>query len=237
MAPRSLAWMRRLAVVLLVVGGSVALVGCDPRPFFYFLQPYGPTIPAPGPDLKGKKVVVLTHATSGSQTEFPGLERDLQREFVANLRNKGKKITVVDPEKVATWMEGHPQWTDPTDAARDFEADVVIFLELETFQIQAPGDLNILQGTSKVHIQVFELASPKNSKGKPIYDQPKESRSIYDDYQESTFPIRGPVPMDSGVGRAAFKTKFIQVIGSECSWHFVEHSTDDIIQDVKFNQR
>ena len=237
MAPRSLAWMRRLAVLLLVVGGSVALVGCDPRPFFYFLQPYGPTIPAPGPDLKGKKVVVLTHATSGSQAEFPGLERDLQREFVANLRNKGKKITVVDPEKVATWMEGHPKWTDPTDAARDFEADVVIFLELETFQIQAPGDLNILQGTSKVHIQVFELTLPKNSKGKPIYDQPKESRSIYDDYQESTFPIRGPVPMDSGVGRAAFKNKFIQVIGSECSWHFVEHSTDDIIQDVKFNQR
>jgi hypothetical protein len=237
MAPRSLAWMRRLAVLLLVVGGSVALVGCDPRPFFYFLQPYGPTIPAPGPDLKGKKVVVLTHATSGSQTEFPGLERDLQREFVANLTKKGKKITVVDPEKVATWVEGHPKWTDPTDAARDFEADVVIFLELETFQIQAPGDLNILQGTSKVHIQAFELTSPKNSKGKPIYDQPKESHSIYDDYQESTFPIRGPVPMDSGVGRAAFKNKFIQVIGSECSWHFVEHSTDDIIQDVKFNQR
>ena len=237
MAPRSLVWMRRLGVLLLLVGGSVALVGCDPRPLFYFLQPYSPTIPAPGPDLKGKKVVVLTHATSGSQVEFPGLERDLQREFVENLKKKGRKITVVDPEKVATWVEGHPKWTDPADAARDFEADVVIFLELEMFQIQAPGDLNVLQGTSKVHIQVFELTLPKNSKGRPIYDQPKESHSIYDDYQESTFPIRGPVPMDSGVGRAAFKSKFIQVIGSECSWHFVEHSTDEIIQDVKFNQR
>ncbi len=237
MTPRSLAWMRRLAVLALLVGGSVALVGCDPRPLFYFLQPYGPTIPAPGPDLKGKKVVVLTHATSGSQAEFPTLERDLQREFVASLKKKARKITVVDPEKVATWVEGHPKWTDPADAARDFEADVVIFLELEMFQIQAPGDLNVLQGTSKVHIQVFELTPPKNSKGKPIHDQPKESHSIYDDYQESTFPIRGPVPMDSGVGRAAFKNKFIQVVGSECSWHFVEHSTDDIIQDVKFNQR
>jgi hypothetical protein len=237
MTPRTLARLRHVAASILLVGSSVALVGCDPRPFFYFLQPFEPTIPAPGPDLRSKKVVVLTHATSGSQAEFPGLERDLNREFVANLKKKVKKITLVDAEKVATWVEGHPKWTDPADAARDFEADVVIFLEMEQFQVQAPGDLNVLQGSAKVHIQAFELSPPKNSKGKAIHDQPKESHSIYDDYQESTFPIRGPVPMDSGVGRAAFKNKFVQVVGSECSWHFVEHSPDDVIQDVKFNQR
>ena len=119
---------------------------------------------------------MLTHATAGTQAEFPGLERDLNREFVANLKKKAKKITVVEPDKVATWVEGHPKWTDPADAARDFEADIVIFLEIEQFQIQAPGDLNVLQGSAKVHIQAFELAPPKNSKGKPIKDQPKESQ-------------------------------------------------------------
>jgi len=236
MTLRTLARMRHAAALILLVGSSVALVGCDPRAAFYFLQPNSPTIAAPGPNLQGKKVVVLTHATAGSQAEFPALERDLNREFVSRIK-KVKKITVVDPEKVRTWVEGHPQWTDPADAARDFEADIVIFLELEQFRVQAPGDLNVLQGSAKVHIQALELTPPKNSKGKPILDQPKESNSIYDDYQESTFPIRGPIPMDSGVGRAAFKNKFIQVVGSECSWHFVEHSPDDMIQDVKFNQR
>jgi hypothetical protein len=237
MAPRTLARMRRIAAMIVMFGGMIALVGCDPRPFFYFLQPFEPTIPPPGPDLKGKKVVVLTHCTAGTQAEFPGLERDLNREFVSNLKKKVKKITVVDPDKVVTWVEGHPKWTDPADAARDFEADVVIFLEMEQFQTQAPGDLNVLQGSAKVHIQAFELAPPKNSKGRPIHDQPKESKSIYDDYQESTFPIRGPIPMDSGVGKAAFKSKFLQVVAAESSWHFVEHSQDDVIQDVKFNQR
>ena len=43
--------------------------------------------------------------------------------------------------------------------------------------------------------------------------------------------------MDSGVGKGAFKTKFVQVVASECSWHFVEPAPDDVIQDVKFNQR
>jgi hypothetical protein len=229
--------MRQIALTIVACGSMIALVGCDPRPLFYFLQPFEPTIAPPGPSLQKKKVVVLTHATAGTQAEFPGLERDLAREFVANLRKKVKKITVVDPDKVATWAEGHPKWTDPADAARDFEADVVIFLELEQFQTQAPGDLNVLQGSAKVHIQAFELTFPKNSKGRPIHDQPKESKAIYDDYQESAFPIRGPVPMDSGVGKAAFKTKFLQVVAAEASWHFVEHSQDDVIQDVKFNLR
>jgi len=231
--------MRQLAVSVLLAGGLVALVGCDPRPFFYFLQPNEPTIDAPGPSLKGKKVVVLTHATAGSQAEFPTLERDLNREFVGFVKKKTlkTKTVLVDPEKVATWVEAHPKWTDPGDAAKDFEADIVIFLELEQFQIQNPGDLNVLQGTAKVHIMAHEMTYPKNSKDKPIKDQPKEPHSIYDDYQEVTFPIRGPIPMDTGVGRAAFKTKFMQVVANECSWHFVEHAPDDMIQDVKFNQR
>jgi hypothetical protein len=226
-----------MAASVLVVGGLVALVGCDPRPLFYFLQPFEPMIEPPGPSMQGKKVVVLTHATSGSQAEFPGLERDLNRQFVKNLKEKTKKITVVDPDKVGTWMSGHPHWTDPSDAARDFEADVAIFLEIEQFQIQAPGDLNVFQGSAKVHIQAVELAYPTNSKGKPIKDQAKESKVIYDDYQETTFPVRGPVPMDSGVGRSAFKNKFLQEVSNECSWHFVEHSQEEVVQEVRFNSR
>lgn len=237
MPPRIQVKMRRLAATAVLAVGLVALVGCDPRPIFYFLQPFEPTIPAPGPSLKNKKVVILAHATAGSQGEFPGLERDLTREFVMQIRKKGKKVTVVEPDKVANWVEDHPKWTDPSDAARDFEADVVIFLELEQFQVQAPGDLNVLQGSAKVHIQAFELDYPRNSKNKPIKDKPKESRPIYDDYQETTFPIRGPVPVDSGIGRAAFKNRLVQVVASEVSWHFVEHSQDEVIQDVKFNQR
>jgi hypothetical protein len=228
--------MRRAAVLATALVGITALTGCDPRPLFYFLQPFEPTIPAPGPSLKGKKVVVLTHVTSTTQAQFPGLERDIARQFSNNLK-KIKKITVVEQEKVATWVSGHPQWTDPADAARDFEADFVIFLEIEQFQIQAPGDLNVLQGSAKVHIQGFELAYPTNSKGKELKDQPKESHERYDDYQETTFPIRGPVPMDSGIGQAAFKNKLLQVVANECSWHFVEHAQEDVVQDVRFNQR
>lgn len=236
MTPQMMTRMRRLAAALVAMSLLTTLTGCDPRTLIYFLQPYEPTIPAPGPSLKNKKVVVLSAADAATLGRFPGLERDLARQFTNNLK-KNKKITTVETEKVANWLEAHPDWSDPAEAARDFEADVVIVLEVEQFQTRHPGSLNVLEGSSKVHIRAFELAHPKNSKGKPITDQPKESEEIYDDYQETTFPIRGPIPMDSGVGESTFKNKLLQVVADECSWHFIEHSQGDIIQDVRFNGR
>src|SRR5262245_2163529 len=152
MTPRSIASVTwRLAVVALLAGASLfAVSGCDPRPLAYFLQPFEPMIEPPCKEVsfQGKKVVVLCHATANTMREFSTLDRDLCREVSAILRLKVKKITVVDPDKVATWVEAHPNWTDPADVARDFDADVVLFLEVEQFQLQAPGDLNMLHGES-----------------------------------------------------------------------------------------
>ena len=132
--------------------------------------------------------MILCNVTSSALAEFPSLERDIPRELASVFARRVKKITVVDPDKVATWVEAHPHWTDPADAARDFNADIAIFLEVEQFQIQSPGDLNMVHGESKVHIQVFEMEYPKNSKDKPIKDQPKEAHNIYDEYAETHLP-------------------------------------------------
>jgi hypothetical protein len=238
MTPRSVGLVR-IAAVFLVAGASlIAISGCDPRALAYFLQPFSPTIPPPAgaPSLIDKKVVILCNATSGSLAEFPSLERDLTREFAANIKKKVKKITVVDPDKVAVWVEAHPRWTDPADAARDFDADIVIFLEVEQFQIQSPGDLNMVHGDSKVHIQAFEMRYPTNSRDKPIKDQPKEAHNVYDDYAETSFPNRGPLPIDTGTSRGAFKNKFMRIVAAEASWHFVEHAEDDSIQDSRIEK-
>ena len=202
-----------------------------------------PTIPPPknAPDLTGKKVVVLTHSPRGSRTILPSIdcEREFGRVFARNLRENVEKIEVVSPEKVVDWMEAHPDWIFPDDAARAFEADMVIFMEIEQADSRPQGeyDLNFLQGTSKTHIQAIELAYPTNSRGKPMKDQPKEASTVYDNYQDSLFPIRGPLPIDTGVSRGAFKKKFISVAAAECSWHFIEHAQDDMIQDTKINDR
>ena len=138
MTPRPHARTRRaVALLALAAAGLLSLTGCDPRTLIYFLQPFEPTISAPGPSLKGKKVVVLTHAASGAGTEFQAIDRELAKELVSLFRKNVKKIEVVDPEKVAAWADEHPTWTDPSEVARAFEADIVIFLEIEAFQVQS----------------------------------------------------------------------------------------------------
>jgi hypothetical protein len=217
--------------------GLLSLAGCDPRTLLFFLQPNGPTVAAPGPALQGKKVVIVAHAVGSAMTEFQALDRDVSREVISILREKVKKIDIVDPEKVSTWVEAHPSWTDPAELAKAFQADIVVFLEIETFQVQHPNDLNVYQGTAKTHIRVTEMVHPKNSRGKPITDQPKEAKELYDNYCDTEFPLRGPIPMDSGVSRGAFKNKFLKIVATEICWHFIDHAPDDAIQDVKFNNR
>jgi hypothetical protein len=229
---------RAAAAVLILAAGLVAVAGCDPRPFMYFLQPFEPMVEPPFKGtLEKKKIVVLTHAVSGTQNDFLSIDRDLAREFSKILREKVKKIDLVNQDKVWDWVEGHPNWTDPADAARAFEADLVIFLEIESFQIQDPHSPGLLEGTARTHMQAVELVYPKNSKGKELHDQPKEPEVVYDDYRDTTFPTRGPIQEGSGVSRGAFKTKFLQVVAAEVSWHFVEHSPEDDIQDARINNR
>lgn len=236
MAPRSLAKPRvRLALVALLAGGLLLpLSGCDPRTTLYFLQPFDPTI-APDCDtsFQGKKVVILCRAVADSMGEYSSLERDLSRELAFIFRKKIKKVTVVNPDKVATWVDAHPKETDPAEIARDFDADIVVYLEVEQFQVQHPGDLNMLHGEARVHIKAYEMDYPKNSKDKPIKDQPKEAHEIYDSVSEPSFPDRGPIPIDTGSSKGKFRITFVKILAKDISWHFIEHAPDDSIQDSR----
>jgi hypothetical protein len=239
MTPRLLANVHvRLAMAAVLAGGILAAIsGCDPRTLAYFLQPFEPMVPPPcDTSLQGKKVVVLVQVASNSMGEYSSLDRDLSREFTSILKKKIKKITIVDPDKVMTWKEAHPKWTAPAEIATDFNADVVLFLEVEQFQIQSPGDLNMLHGESKVHIQGYEMEYPKNSKDRPIKDQPKEPVSFWDDYVETKFPDRGPIPIDTGASRSKFRIKFVKIVAKEISWQFIEHAEDDSIQDSRIER-
>ncbi|WP_435017088.1 hypothetical protein TA3x_004679 [Tundrisphaera sp. TA3] len=213
----------------------MSLPGCDPRTLLYFLQPFEPTIPAPGPSLKGKKVVVLTHVNPGAGVDYQALDRELTREFIIALRKKTKKIDVVEPDRVNAWVEAHPTWTDPSEAAKAFEADYAILFDVSHFQTEDPRSPDLMEGTSNIHIQVWEMAYPKNTKGKELKDQEKEGSKVYEEQADTTFPVRGPVSRDTGVSPSSFRIKFLKLVGTELTWHFVDHAPGDDIQDVKFN--
>lgn len=92
-----------------------------------------------------------------------------------------------------------------------------------------------MEGNSNIHIQVWEIAHPKNSKGHEIKSQPKESTKTYEEQADTTFPVRGPIPRDTGITPSSFRIKFLKLVAVELSWHFIDHEPGDDIQDVKFN--
>ena len=97
--------------------------------------------------------------------------------------------------------------------------------------------MNVLQASARVHIQAIELKYPTNSRGRALTDQPKEEETVYDDYMETTFPKRGPMPLDSGVSKSKFKKQFLRVVAVECSWHFAPHAPEDAIGDANTTGR
>ena len=225
----------RLSVVLMTLTLVVAgLAGCDPRMAMFFLQPFDPMIDPLGPDLKGKTVVVLPHASLSTLGDSPTIDRDLARELSLILRDQGKRITVIPTAKVNTWLESHPDWTDPAEIGRDLGADAVILIEIDQFQYQDPSSPGMLHGNSRIHLQVTELATPAKGEEEEAIDG-KVSRVIYDEYAATTFPERGPVPADSRVTPMAFRSKFLKQVAQELSWHFVRHEAGDRIQDTRFN--
>jgi hypothetical protein len=237
MTPRPLARTRRAALLLGAAGlGLAALVGCDPREAMYFLQPFTPKIAAPVPSMKGKKVVVLTYAAPGTLSDAPTLDRDLTTRLVKALRENVKKIDVVAPDKVSAWAQAHPTTTDPAEAARAFEADVVIALEITAFEIQNPSSPGLFEGKSSIHVKVTELAHPKDSRGRPMTDRPKESNVLYDEDCESNYPVTGSIPASADVTRSGFRNKFLGIVSGDLSRLFLDHEAGDDIQDTRFGQ-
>lgn len=224
---------RAVAAAALGLAMLSLATGCDPRALAYFLQPFEPKVEPPGPSLKGKKVVILTHATTGTRGDFPDLEADLAKGLGRALAAEVKKIEVVPHAKVKVWADGHPNYTDPAAAGLDFDADAVVFLEVEGMEIDNPSSPGLFQGLSRIHVKVFELTTPTDEKGKPIPGRDKEILVTYDQVLESTFPrTQGAMPISATVNRTAFRRKFLEVVLSELSWQFIPHANADTIQDT-----
>jgi hypothetical protein len=227
----------RRSLVLGTLGlGTVALAaGCDPRALAYFLQPFEPTIDAPGPSLKGKKVVILCHATTGTMSDFPDLEDDLAKGLGRTLAGSVKKIELVPHQKVKVWVDGHPGYTDPSDAGRDFEADCVVFLEVEAIQLEDYRSPGLFQGASRIHVKVFDLIEPTDDKGKPIPGRDREIVVSHDEVVETSFPrTQGAMPVSATVNRSAFRKKFLEIVIAELAWQFIPRASGDMIQDTSF---
>lgn len=234
--PRSLARTLRPLAGAAVAAGALAVAGCNPQTFF-FLQPTNPTIAREHKelDLRGKRVVILTHAAADVLLNSPAIDLEIAQRLGAILRDKVRKIDLVEIDKVRSWAEDHPSWTDPAEAAEKFEADVVIYLEFDRFSLEDWRSPGLFEGRSNVQIKVTEMAFPTDDRGHPNKAKPREPREVFTDTKETAYPKhQGGMPPSNEVSRSAFRAKFIKEVVKEISGCFVDREMGDDIQDTKF---
>ncbi|MBX6313169.1 MAG: hypothetical protein IRY99_09685 [Isosphaeraceae bacterium] len=236
MTPRPLARTRR-AALFACAAGLLALAGCDPRQALYFLQPFESKIRADCPtSLKGKRVVIVANITPGVGGDFVSIDQALTTELVKILRKHVRKLEIVDPEKVRTWVQNKPSWSDPAELAEAFEADVVIWMEVRQFETQNPSSPDLLRGQSKVHVVVTEMKPPTDERGRPLKDRPRMAEKVYENDCETTFPVTGHQIPEPGSSADSFKKKFLELVATEISWSFIDHAPGDDIQDTRSRQ-
>ena len=96
--------------------------------------------------LKGKRVVILARCAPGMQSDFATIDREITNKLVKILKENTKDIDIVNTEKVRDWLRSKPSLTDPAEAAKAFDADMVISLEIQQFQVQSPILVDMYHG-------------------------------------------------------------------------------------------
>lgn len=214
-----------------VLAGVTALlvsnVGCDLGSIMYFLGPE-PKIEAELRQLAKPKEeeparVVILASTSKLVTDRELFQVD--RELAANLARhlieqaayNEESITVIHPNKVEEFKNTHPDWKDmdPAEIGRNFKADYVISLEINSIRLFVPrSNGQLLQGQIHVHVALVDVNRP---------DAPPQRRDFHADY-----PKTSPLMNEDASSAMQFRPLFLDIAGKKLAWFFSAHPRKDL---------
>lgn len=216
----------------LAAGVLGTCAGCDLASLVYFLAPDA-TRPAEMKQLAAEedkkksppKVIILTYMALETRREFIYADRQLAEQLSRNLteladRNK-EKIDIVPVRKVEDFKNMNPKWREMelSQIGREFKADHVIYLEINSLTMYEPGSANQLyRGRAQITVSLIDVSKPDESPLQKVY--------------AATFPgeARGPMPAD--MHPTQFRAMFVEYLARKLSWYFsrVPHRDSHIME-------
>lgn len=169
---------------------------------------------------KEVKVLILAYAPLEVRPEFLRVDRELSlllaRELKEGFEYNKEKVKVIPPQKVDEYKLQNPDWhtRDLDGIGADFEADYVIYLELDSISLYKKGSNNTLyQGKAQITVNLIDVHK---------HDDLGVKRKVF----TCEFPseARGEVPTDD-VSVQDFRARFYQHIAQRLSWYFTSHPT------------
>lgn len=214
---------RRLALEVLGFGlcsGIVAaLPGCSLGVMFGKMIQGEPKVPAPfrtmtRDDLtRGKhQVLVVCTAPDSVDSEYSTLAYDLIDGITRRMKLQG--IKVVNPDEVASWIDDNGGGaTDPAQLADEFDADVIVMIDVQSFSYREPNSPKLLRGQASGFIRAFDVTE--------IGDQRRVS-TVFSTEFTSTYPRHQPVS-EQGRSSLIFQKEYLERLCDELAQNFYDH--------------
>ncbi len=221
---------RRWRLAGLIVLAVVCATGCNIPQLLYFLYP-GPDIKeapelaklVPPEKKKEVKVVILTYAGVETRPEFITADRDLSGRLAQYLQKGFKEnkenVAIVPASKVQDFKNKHSNWQQTMDlkeVGKHFDADYLIYLEIDSLTLYEKGSQNTLyRGNAAISVSLVDLNNPDAD---PLQ---KNFQSIY--------PNSRPIAVEESTLPRGFYFAFLDYMAKRLSWYFLPH---DISQDI-----
>lgn len=208
---------RMLAIVVLLLLPTLFTAGCANWLVGAMWLIKGTNRFAECTELKGKRVVVVCRPPA--EMEFSDgavAAKELAIAVGELLENNVRKIEVVEYRDVDEWTDEH-SWQEYTEVGEALNADMIVGIDLETFNIYAGQTL--YQGKSSISLTV--------------YDMKDDGKAIYEKMLQVTYPPNAPMPRESKPSQA-FRREFVAVLARQVSKLFYDYdSFEDYAIDSK----
>ncbi len=202
----------RRSLIFALSLASLMSLGCNPftAVYFLFLLP-PPKTPAAYEGLEKQTVVVIAHVGRSVQFQYAGLDNDLVRGVVRELRENVKGIKLADPNQVRHWKDEHSDW-ELTDVGNEFKATRVVYLEVESFTLYEQQSSQLYRGSCKIRVQVADME--------------KEGEIAFDTHIEQLYPGARPIP-SSELSQDKFRGLYMRFLVRQIAHQFFEYRPDE----------
>lgn len=143
---------------------SLSLAGCNWLiPGAILMGPPTKKVEAEFSRLSGHKVLVLVWASPKILSRYPYARYDIAKYVSDALRSQIKDVRSVSVDRVEEELRSRPRETaEPGELARQFGADMVVYLELLRYRMRMPESPHLFRGDISGSVVVYDLTDARD---------------------------------------------------------------------------
>ncbi|HTN03206.1 MAG TPA: hypothetical protein VL132_15060, partial [Planctomycetaceae bacterium] len=153
---------RFVAAASAALSSLILLPGCSFGVMFNRMILGDPKVPAEFRNMtkidltKGEHTVMVICSTPAAvDDDLSTLKLDLIDGITRRMKLNG--VEVIDPDHVATWLDDHGGFRDPSELAEDFDVHFIAWIDVQQFSFREDNSPKLLRGRCAGFVRVYRV--------------------------------------------------------------------------------